>query len=206
VIGNPSALCLYCGVERVRKADDVCGDACRWLWDKQVELPEVEGPQERLRPRVVLLKVVQSSEEVEEDVSILAEHPRPQRRGDCLNGGPNAQRPCPYVGCSMHLYLDVLENGAIRYNFPGKEVDELEETCALDVAVGGATDTDEGDGVTLERIGKHMNVTRERVRQLIEQALKASKAATNPMYKSAIDVEDATALPDLRHALEDITE
>ena len=197
---NIDAPCKFCGAEPNRIDDEFCSDECAAQWAEQLFFAQPEEAQARLRPRVVLLKVIQSSDEVAEDLSILDANPRPQTRGECLNDGPNAQRPCPYVSCSMHLYLDVLENGAVRYNFPGAEVEDLEETCALDVA-----DAD-GDGITLEQIGKHMNVTRERVRQLIEQALKAGKAATNVMYKNAIDVEDVTSLPDLRHALEDIIE
>jgi sigma-70-like protein len=200
------APCKFCGVEPNRVDDEFCSDECATQWAEQLFFTQPEEPQERLRPRVVLLKVIQSDDEVAEDLTILTEFPRPHTRSGCLNDGPNAQRPCPYVGCSMHLYLDVLENGAIRYNFPGKEVDELEETCALDVAVGGAVNEDQGEGITLEQIGHHMNVTRERVRQLIEQAIKAGKAATNPLYKSSIDVEDPRQMPDLRHPLEDITE
>jgi hypothetical protein len=57
------------------------------------------------------------------------------------------------------LYLDINpESGSVKYNFPDKEVWELEETCALDVAERG--------GITLEEIGEIMNLTRERVRQL----------------------------------------
>ncbi len=197
--------CLHCGdYAQEQLTPRFCSERCSDAWELQMRLPEPATPPERVRPRVVLLKVIQSSEEIAEDLSILDEYPRPQQRGECLNGGPNAQRPCPYVGCSKHLYLDVLENGAIRYNFPGKEVWELEETCALDVAVGGQLDEREGEGVTLERVGHHMNVTRERVRQLIEQALKAARAATNPMYKSSLDVEDPNSMPDLRHPLEDV--
>jgi DNA-directed RNA polymerase sigma subunit (sigma70/sigma32) len=43
------------------------------------------------------------------------------------------------------------------------EVHELEETCALDVADRG--------GITLEEVGRLLNLTRERVRQLEAEAL-----------------------------------
>jgi DNA-directed RNA polymerase sigma subunit (sigma70/sigma32) len=57
------------------------------------------------------------------------------------------------------LYLDVNEEtGSIKLNFPDKEVYELEETCALDVAERG--------GITLEDVGILMNLTRERIRQV----------------------------------------
>lgn len=84
---------------------------------------------------------------------------RPQTRADCV-GGP---RPCPYVSCSHHLYLDVSESGSIKLNFPGRDLDQLEETCALDVAERG--------GVTLGEIGERMSLTLERVRQIEAEAL-----------------------------------
>jgi hypothetical protein len=79
---------------------------------------------------------------------------RPKTRGDCLLG----PRPCPFVGCRHHLYLDVLPTGSMKFNFPDLEPDELTETCALDVADRG--------GATLEDAGALLNVTRERVRQM----------------------------------------
>lgn len=95
--------------------------------------------------------------------------PRPRTRGDCLPGGTNAARPCPWVTCRHHLYLDVNpESGAVKLNFPDREPWDLVETCALDVA----GNIDDG-GNTLDVVGRFLNVTRERVRQLEVDALKA---------------------------------
>jgi hypothetical protein len=83
------------------------------------------------------------------------DYEKPQTRVDCANG----ERPCPFVSCKHHLYLDVNpETGSIKMNFPDIEVWEMTETCALDVAERG--------GVTLEEVGEIMNLTRERIRQL----------------------------------------
>lgn len=91
---------------------------------------------------------------------------RPRTRGECAD----VERPCPFVSCRYHLYLDVHETrGAIKYNFPDLEVDELRETCALDVAEQG--------GLTLEEVGELLNVTRERLRQIETGALARSRAA-----------------------------
>jgi hypothetical protein len=80
---------------------------------------------------------------------------RPKTRADCLDG----ERPCPFVSCKHHLYLDVsARTGAIKLNFPDLEVWEMTETCALDVADRG--------GTTLEEVGAIMNLTRERIRQV----------------------------------------
>ena len=89
-----------------------------------------------------------------------AEQFRPRERTEC-RAGP---RPCLFVSCKHHLYLDVNpRTGSIKLNFPDKEVWELEHTCALDVAERG--------GVTLEEVGVILNLTRERVRQVEVAAL-----------------------------------
>ncbi len=83
------------------------------------------------------------------------EESRPQLRDDCRT----AERPCPYVSCKYHLYLDInQETGSIKVNFPDLEVWEMSETCALDVADRG--------GITLEEVGELVNLTRERIRQV----------------------------------------
>ena len=80
---------------------------------------------------------------------------KPKNRADCQGG----ERPCPFVSCKHHLYLDVsARTGAIKLNFPDLEVWEMNETCALDVADRG--------GTTLEEVGAIMNLTRERIRQV----------------------------------------
>lgn len=85
----------------------------------------------------------------------IIDYERPVNRTDCRN----AERPCLYVSCRYHLYLDVNPTtGSIKINFPEKAVWDLEETCALDVAERG--------GVTLEEVGDIMNLTRERIRQV----------------------------------------
>ena len=93
------------------------------------------------------------------------EYNRPMVREECRS----TARPCLYVSCSHHLYLDVTEKGSIVFNHPDKEPWELEETCSLDVA-------EKEDGQTLEEIGDILNLTRERVRQVERSALDKLKA------------------------------
>lgn len=98
-----------------------------------------------------------SREEKEEALRILQEIQavRPETREDCRT----AERPCPYVSCKYHLFLDInAETGSIKINFPDLEVWEMSETCALDVADRG--------GITLEEVGDLLNLTRERIRQV----------------------------------------
>jgi hypothetical protein len=88
---------------------------------------------------------------------------RPATRGECAGG----QRPCPWVSCRHHLYLDVLPTGAIRLNFPHLEPWEMEQTCSLDVA--------DAEERTLEGVGEMLNVTRERLRQIESDAIRVAR-------------------------------
>ncbi len=82
----------------------------------------------------------------------------PKTRAECSEFA----RPCPYVSCRHHLYLDVTPTGAIKVIFPDIEVEDMTESCALDVADRG--------GAKVEEVADAMNLTRERVRQLEAQA------------------------------------
>lgn len=91
---------------------------------------------------------------------------RPKTRGECAGGA----RPCPFVSCKFHLYLDVTKTGSIRITDPSKEVWEMEETCALDVADRG--------GQSLSEVGNIINTTNERVRMLEFKALRRLRIAS----------------------------
>lgn len=84
---------------------------------------------------------------------LLAGLARPKKRWQCESG----DRPCPFLTCRHHLAIEVTPAGGLKLNHPGAELDELLDTCALDVADRG--------GVTLEEVAKRLSVTRERIRQ-----------------------------------------
>ncbi len=122
------------------------------------------APVPRGRSRTISMKRMSKREMVRarQEVDGYA-YSRPTHRAECLHGA-FATRPCPYVACKFHLYLEVNpRTGSIKMNFLDKEPWELSETCALDVADRG--------GVTLEEVGGWLNLTRERVRQLEVHAL-----------------------------------
>ena len=99
------------------------------------------------------------------------DYDKPRTREECLEG----PRPCPYVSCKHHLYIDVsARTGAIKLNFPDLEVWDLGESCALDVADRG--------GTTLEDVGAIMNLTRERIRQVEVKALAKLEALRDMMH------------------------
>lgn len=99
------------------------------------------------------------------------EYWRPQTRAECVD----MERPCPFVSCKYHLYIDVHPvRGSIKINFTDMEVWEMTETCALDIADRG--------GITLEEVGEIMNLTRERVRQ-VETAGLAKLAALQDVLR-----------------------
>lgn len=105
-------------------------------------------------PRIDLETGRRAAEQDKRDGVVLSR--RPKTRGERVG----VERPCPFVSCRHHLYLDVVPGGAIRINAPGLEPDEMpaDGSCSLDIA-------DQG-GETLERVGELMNFTRERTRQI----------------------------------------
>ena len=103
---------------------------------------------------------------------------RPKHRGDCVEG----ERPCPYVSCKYNLYVDVNpRTGSVKMNFPDKELWELAETCALDVA--------DRQGITLEEVGVIMNLTRERVRQLEMRGLTKLRVIADDEPRTTAQIE-----------------
>lgn len=82
---------------------------------------------------------------------------RPSNSTVCVESGA-MDEPCPWVACRYHLYLDVNDTGNIKFNFPWLEPWEMERPCALSYL--------DESGLTLETVGRAMNLTRERVRQV----------------------------------------
>jgi hypothetical protein len=116
---------------------------------------------------------------------------RPRTRADCSGGA----RPCPWVACRHHLYVDVdPRTGSLKLNFPDRDPADLAETCALDVADRG--------GATLEEVGALLNVTRECTRQIEVRGLldlrMASPSPDEIGSRALADRAAADALADFR--------
>ncbi len=137
-----------------------------------IDLDDDLGTTERVRARTISIKRL-SKKELERGRQQYPEtdYRRPTTRVECAQGD-FADRPCPFVSCKHHLYLDVSERtGAIKLNFPALEVWQLPESCALDIADRG--------GITLEEVGVIMNLTRERIRQLETRGLAKLKGLSD---------------------------
>jgi hypothetical protein len=105
---------------------------------------------------------------------------RPTTRGECEPG--KGIRPCPWVSCAHHLYLDVHPvTRAVKVNFPDLEVELsdgssaidlslMRETCVLDVV------EKHPGGIFLEEVGQFNNLTMERIRQIEAAGLERLKA------------------------------
>lgn len=126
---------------------------------------------DRPRSKTVAMKRL-TKEEIRQGVALVPfmHYRKPQSRTECSTG----IRPCPFVSCKHHLYLDVNpETGSIKLNFPHLDVWEMGETCSLDVAERG--------GITLEEVGEIMNLTRERIRQVEVRGLVKLKLTTEDL-------------------------
>lgn len=128
---------------------------------------------------VCKLKVLNMMDREEPELLAEVDSMRPKTRADCIAG----PRPCIFVSCKHNLYLDVSDIGSIKFNFPDKELDELEETCALDVADRG--------GITLESVGSLMSLTRERVRQI--------EVMTSAKLRDEFEPESLEPVPHTKH-------
>jgi len=156
-------------------AGDVDGDGDRAI--TAADMPEVSRKvrrrRRRTRPRSKTIAMKRLTREELRQGELMyppVDIPRPTSRAECRE----EMRPCPWVACKHHLYLDINpETGSIKINFPDLEPWELKHTCALDVAERG--------GITLEEVGEIMNLTRERIRQVeVRGLLKLKMGSPSP--------------------------
>lgn len=107
---------------------------------------------------------------------------RPSCRSECKDG----PRPCPWVSCRYNLFINLpgpnhknIKAGAVyahgSRSLPDEEILERlfqgPDSCALDIA-------DRGEHTLLE-IGELLHLTRERVRQIEENAIRKIRETLN---------------------------
>lgn len=78
---------------------------------------------------------------------------RPKTRGECAD----VPRPCPFVSCRYHLYLDIVRGQVIPST--DKEPDEMEHSCSLDEA-------DNEEALSYGQIGALVGVSHARAQQI----------------------------------------
>lgn len=139
--------------------------------------PRVNTKRKCKRPNKTGVKAKRDKTELTLDYlkSRAVEVRRPRYRSECP-----VVRPCPFVSCRYHLYLDVTESGSIKFNFFGMEPWEVRPSCALDAA-------EQLGDMTLKQIGDRMGLTRERIRQIETSALRK--------LEGTLDEEDLTITP-----------
>lgn len=110
---------------------------------------------------------------------------RPETRGDCLAGGVNEERPCPWVSCDNHMahaFPDLM-------NDPEFSVSWLDHTCVLDIIDGAYTGPRDGDeGLTAASISRVLYTDRKEIDQLLRRGIEKMRAEMPEAYVD--DIED----------------
>jgi hypothetical protein len=75
-------------------------------------------------------------------------------------------------------------------NHPGREIDEMKESCALDVADRG--------GVTLVTVGQLLGVSMERARQIERMAAESADVAVHELRRKTAAARVASSAGHLR--------
>lgn len=178
-------ICAWCKSAPAQEGP-FCEPACRAQYRRLAE--QLGWVRPAVRPKIISLRVLQTRAERQADDQIKRDNPMPRHRSECRGG----VRPCPHVQCEKHLYLDVTELGQIRINFPTMEPWEIPHSCSADL--------EEQDGLTLEEVGIAINLTRERVRQMLEAIVKKAKRRARQL---GIEMEDFWNLEQPTHHLRD---
>jgi len=168
------------------------------LWSKRIKMPAPRKmrPESAARPQSLGPGGLSLAEREELEVieKELADGGGSRVRPRTLSECPPDGSPCPWVSCKHHLAIDVLQNVSglregherraaevVKLNWPGRDVDELEETCSLRVAARAGrkkpTTALRTKGIrslpvlSCEEVSRLMNSTAERVRQIERVAL-----------------------------------
>lgn len=96
---------------------------------------------------------------------------KPRTYEDCLDAGwGTKENPCPFFSCKNNLFLDVTEDGEIKYIHKKKDFDQIQETCLNRAIENGPLD--------FKQISELIGVVRERARQIKNEAKEKIKQTT----------------------------
>lgn len=121
---------------------------------------------------------------------------RPRTRADCLPGGCNAERPCPWVSCRYNTYCqidDVLSVPICVTTPPDIEPGQVDPrlSCVLDAAESG--------GLSMKDVGRAFGLTQQRAEQIEAGALEKFRLGCEKVGIDPRDMfpvgEDRTWLP-----------
>ena len=227
----PPAAVLALRALRAREAARVTRDYLRTglalgdLWrpeDWQVEAPPPRPPQRRRgvkrrvklgrswgpsRSGLALAQLVAAERLSTADEALLATTPRPRTRGDCLKGGINAARPCPFTACSAHLGISVTHRKGPAIAELSQWMDDGLDTCALDVAdreAAGAVERakcDRSPYLGAPAIGRLLGLAKAGVQYIEEEAARKMVAA---LAAQGVDSDEVrTWLEEMAHESHD---
>jgi len=114
---------------------------------------------------------------------------KPKRRLDCLPGGVNGVRPCPWASCREHL-IHFLPPAVV--NDPRFLIDYMQQTCTLDIADGLTTlEGEKIDGVPTQALARMILMRPKDIEKLKEEALaKLAPRVPDMVREETIDEED----------------
>jgi hypothetical protein len=96
---------------------------------------------------------------------------KPRTYDDCLDAGwGTKENPCPFFSCKNNLFLDITEDGEIKYIHKKKDFDQIQETCLNRAIENGPLD--------FKQISELIGVVRERARQIKNEAKEKIKQTT----------------------------
>ena len=98
----------------------------------------------------------------------------PKTRGDCPG-----YRPCIFARCVYHLKFDVSVLGHLIDNFPGVEVEDMEQTCCLDLA-------DEGP-MSQRKVSRATRIPQKEVEEIEEKTMMEIQEKHPELYDLLID-------------------
>ncbi len=108
----------------------------------------------------------------------------PRRRSECLD----RKRPCPWVRCRHHFIWLVWNKLRDRSNNEIADyITKLKYSCVLDII-------DKHREMTLEQIAQLLNLSRERVRQIEEKAIRKVRVPTWERVSTLVDLRDTLIL------------